>query len=96
MMIGVAVIVGNQLFYIQLHLTGKLILWPYVEEKMLCDHSQEIKGCKYGGGGGVCATSLSESLPHFYVFYGQLLTLIMSVNLYTLVCTTLANAVRNQ
>ena len=50
MMIGVAVIVGNQLFYIQVHLTGKLILWPYVEEKMLCDHSQEIKGCKYGGG----------------------------------------------
>ena len=52
MMIGVAVIVGNQLLYIQVHLTGKLILWPYVEEKMLCDHSQEIKGCKYGGGGG--------------------------------------------
>ena len=51
MMIGLAVIVGNQLFYIQVHLTGKLILWPYVEEKMLCDHSQEIKGCKYGGGG---------------------------------------------
>ena len=50
MMIGLAVIVGNQLFYIQVHLTGKLILWPYVEEKMLCDRSQEIKGCKYGGG----------------------------------------------
>ena len=50
MMIGVVVIVGNQLFYIQVHLTGKLILWPYVEEKMLCDHSQEIKGCKYRGG----------------------------------------------
>ena len=102
MMIGVAVIVGNQLFYIQVHLTGKLILWPYVEEKMLCDHSQEIKGCKYGGGVScvnfcwVCANSLSEPLPHFYLFYGQLLTLIMSVNLYTLVCTTLANAVRNQ
>ena len=52
MMIDLAVIVGNQLFYIQVHLTGKLILWPYVEEKMLCDHCQEKKGCKYGGGGG--------------------------------------------
>ena len=58
MMIGVAVIVGNQLFYIQVHLTGKLILWPYVEEKMLCDHSQEIKGCKYGGGGGGLVASI--------------------------------------
>ena len=92
MMIGVAVIVGNQLFYIQVHLTGKLILWPYVEEKMLCDQGGVIcvNFC------WVCATSLSEPLPHFYLFYGQLLTLIMSVNLYTLVCTTLANAVRNQ
>ena len=61
MMIGVAVIVGNQLFYIQVHLTGKLILWPYVEEKMLCDHSQEIKGCK--GGGGVVASIFAGYVP---------------------------------
>ena len=64
MMIGVAVIVGNQLFYIQVHLTGKLILWPYVEEKMLCDHSQEIKGCKYGGGGrGLVASIFAGYVP---------------------------------
>ena len=67
MMIGVAVIVGNQLFYIQVHLTGKLILWPYVEEKMLFDHSQEIKGCKYGEGGrggrGLVASIFAGYVP---------------------------------
>ena len=64
MMIGVAVIVGNQLFYIQVHLTGKLILWPYVEEKMLCDHSQEIKGCKYRGrGGGLVGSIFAGYVP---------------------------------
>ena len=63
MMIGVVVIVGNQLFYIQVHLTGKLILWPYVEEKMLCDHSQEIKGCKYRGGGGLVESIFAGFVP---------------------------------
>ena len=76
MMIGVAVIVGNQLFYIQVHLTGKLILWPYVEEKMLCDHSQEIKGCKYGGRGLVASifagyVPLASQSPYLISIYSM-------------------------